>query len=223
MNKAIFYKEWIKTRWMLLLSLLVLVGFSTYLLLNLYRVLDLKGAVHIWEVMIQRDALFVELLKYLPLLIGIILGVTQYVPEMHQKCLKLTLHLPYDSTRMIASMLGFGILSLLVLSTISLGILFVGLNGALPIELTRHILLSAVVWYIAGIAGYLFTAWITLEPTWKRRILNGIVSILVLKIFFTEAAGEAFNDFLPILIIGTLLFTTFTFLSVSRFKEGKQD
>lgn len=223
MIKAIFYKEWIKTRWMIVVSFLIASGFLFYLLLNLFRVIDLKGAVHIWDVMIQRDALFVDLFKYVPLFIGVILGITQYAPEMYHKCLKLTLHLPVSSTRIVMAMLGFGYTILLFLFGSCMMILYLGLSSILPLELTRHILLTASVWCLAGLAGYVLTAWITLEPTWKRRILNGIACFFLIRIFFLESAGEAYNHFLPTLIFFILCSSSFIFLSISRFKEGKQD
>ena len=73
---AIFYKEWIKTRWYLLLALVVTVGFAGYSMLRINRVVTLKGVEHVWEVMLQRDAVFVDLLQYIPLLAGICLLYT---------------------------------------------------------------------------------------------------------------------------------------------------
>ncbi|MEG0949410.1 MAG: hypothetical protein RR212_03505 [Bacteroidales bacterium] len=223
MIKAIFYKEWIKTRWVVVLSLLLLSGFTTFILLNLNRMIDYKGAVHIWDVMIQRDALFIELIRYIPLLAGIALAVSQYVPEMVRKCLKLTLHLPYDANRMIFLMLSYGVSVLLLIFSINYIALYSVLSSLLVKELVRHILLSGAVWFLAGIFGYLLTAWIVLEPTWKRRVVNMLISILLLKVLFFEAAGEAYNRFLPLLVLYILLSGSLAFLSVYRFKVGKQD
>ena len=40
---AIFYKEWIKTRWYLLLVGVVTLGFAGYSMLRINRVVELKG------------------------------------------------------------------------------------------------------------------------------------------------------------------------------------
>ena len=104
MIKAIFYKEWIKTRWYLLLALLVSLGFSAYAMLRISRVCSLKGAEHLWVVMMQRDAIFVELLQYVPLILGLVFAIVQFVPEMHHRSFKLTLHLPMRATSALASM-----------------------------------------------------------------------------------------------------------------------
>lgn len=96
---AIFFKEWIKTRWYLLLACIVTLGFAGYSMLRINRVVELKGAAHVWEVMLSRDAVFVNLLEYVPLLVGILLALVQFIPEMYHKCLKLTLHLPYPQLK----------------------------------------------------------------------------------------------------------------------------
>ena len=61
---AIFYKEWIKTRWYLLLVGVVTLGFAGYSMLRINRVVELKGVEHVWEVMLQRDAVFVDTAIY---------------------------------------------------------------------------------------------------------------------------------------------------------------
>lgn len=95
MWKAIVYKEWIKTRRYLFAALLLTAGFAGYGLLRLYRAVELMGAGHIWEVMVTRNAVFIDPMEFVPLLAGLLLAVVQFVPEMQRKCLKLTLHLPY--------------------------------------------------------------------------------------------------------------------------------
>lgn len=220
---AIFYKEWIKTRWYLLLTMVVTLGFAGYSMLRINRVVEMKGVEHIWEVMLQRDAVFVDLLQYVPLLVGLLLAIVQFVPEMHRKCLKLTLHLPYPQMRMVASMLLYGMVALIVCFALNFLLMAVYLEGILAPELVRHILFTAAPWYLAGITGYLLVSWICLEPAWKRRILNLIIALLVLRVFFLSTTPEAYNNFLPWLALYTLLIAGFSWLSVVRFKEGKQD
>ncbi|MDR0891357.1 MAG: hypothetical protein LBN24_01945, partial [Mediterranea sp.] len=111
---AIFYKEWIKTRWYFLLAVLTTLGFSGYCMLRISRAIESQGAGHIWEVMLQRDVIFIDMLQYIPLIIGILMAVVQFVPEMQRKCLKLTLHLPYPELKMTAGMVLSGLVLLLV-------------------------------------------------------------------------------------------------------------
>ena len=161
---AIFYKEWIKTRWYFLLAVITTLGFTGYCMLRINRVVEMKGAAHVWEVMLQRDAIFIEMLQYIPLIAGVLMAVVQFVPEMQRKCLKLTLHLPYPELKMTGNMLFSGLVLLLVCFASNFLLMEIYLSGVLAHELKNHILLTALTWYLAGISGYLLVAWICLEP-----------------------------------------------------------
>ena len=223
MLKPILSKERIKTRWYFLLAILVSIGFTGYSLLRVNRVIGLKGMEHLWQVMLERDVIFIDLQMYIPLIIGILLAIVQFVPEIQQSRLKLTLHLPYPHYRIIAVMLLYGILVLLVCFVFNFIFMSVYFIGILAGELVKHILMTALTWYIAGFTGYLLTAWICLEPTWKRRILNIVIAVCVLRVFFLSAVPEAYNSFLPVLIGYTSLTVLLSMLSVYRFKTGQQD
>ena len=173
--------------------------------------------------MLSRDAVFVNLLEYVPLLVGILLALVQFIPEMYHKCLKLTLHLPYPQLKMINLMLLYGLLTLVICFATNYILMFVYLQGILAPELFSRILLTALPWYIAGICAYLLIAWVCLEPTWKRRVLNLVISVLLLRVFFLSSDPEAYNGFLPWLTIYSMLTISFSWLSVLRFKAGKQD
>lgn len=220
---AIFFKEWIKTRRYLLSAGVVTLGFAGYCMLRIDRTVSLKGASHIWEIMLSRDAVLVDLLTYIPLLAGLLLAVVQFVPEMYHKCLKLTLHLPCPLLKTINRMLLYGILALGVCFAPHFLLMFVYLQGILPPELYGRILLTALTWYVAGLCAYLLAAWICLEPVWKRRVFNIAVTVLLLRIFFLSPGPEAYNRFIPWLLLYSLLTVSFSWLSVLRFKAGKQD
>ncbi len=220
---AIFYKEWIKTRWYSLLALVATLGFAGYAMLRVNKVVNLKGVDHVWEIMLMKDTTFIELLQYVPLLVGILFAVVQFVPEMYHKCLKLTLHLPYPQLKMVNFMLLYGIVALCLCFATNFILMFAYLQGILAPELYSRVLLTALPWYLAGVEAYLLVAWICLEPTWKRRVLNAVVSLLILRVFLLSTLPEAYNGFLPWLALYTLLTVSFSWLSINRFKIGKQD
>lgn len=223
MMKAIFYKEWIKTYRYGLLMLATLWAFVGYCLLTMHRIAELKGANHLWETMLQRDAIFIDRLRYLPLLAGVLFALVQFVPEMHRKCLKLTLHLPCSTHRVLWGMLLSGVGLLLGCFFTCFLWLHFGMSELLAWELERHILWSAAPWFLAGLAGYLLTGWIVLEPTWKRRVLNLAVAVLLLRIFFVSDTPEAYVPYMPLWMVGTAVTACLSWLSVERFKAGRQD
>lgn len=223
MIKAIFFKEWIKSRWFLLLATLFLVGMTGYCMLRADRAMGLHGVEHLWVVMVQKDAVFVDPIMFVPCLIGILLSAVQFFPEMSRKCLKLTLHLPCSQLKNTLAMLAFGVVSLIVCFALSYAVMLAYLPLHFSCELVARVVLTAAPWFLAGIAAYLLFAWICLEPTWKCRVLNIAVALLVLRVFFMSSSAEAYNGFLPWLAIYTLLIASLSWLSVVRFKAGKQD
>ena len=124
MIKAIFYKEWIKMRCFYPLSALFLFGATAYALLRVQRVITFKGAAHVWEVMLEKEVVFIDILQYLPALLGVLLAVVQFVPEMAQKRLKLTLHLPFPQWKMILLMSGIGLGALALLFIVQTAVLW---------------------------------------------------------------------------------------------------
>ena len=223
MIKAIFFKEWIKTRWCFFIALVVTTGMAGYSILKINKLVSLKGAGHLWEVAVTRDALFIDMLEYVPLIVGIVLAVVQFAPEMQRKCLKLTLHLPCSQKRMIFSMLAAGLTLLLTCFIVNFGVLYACLPAIFPSQLVWRFTLSAFPGYLAGVASYLMASWIILEPTWKMRIVDITISIFVISIYFLAPAPEAYNSFLPYLTIYTFMLIVLSWISVSRFKSGKQD
>lgn len=155
---------------------------------------------------------------------GCWLAVVQFAPEMHRKCLKLTLHLPVSALQATGTMLLFGVAALTVVSgheprPRSRG----AASPVLPHELVANIVGTLMPWYAAGLAAYLFAAWVILEPTWKRRTVNILMAVLLLRIFFLAPVPRAYAGFLPVLLALTLLSASLAWLSVVRFMAGRQD
>ncbi|MBR4722069.1 MAG: hypothetical protein IK053_03325, partial [Muribaculaceae bacterium] len=135
MTRAIFIKEWFKTRRCFFICLVLALCFAAYLILSMNRVAVNKGVDHIWLIMLMKDNLFVEAMKYLPVVIAVALAIAQMAPEMTQKRLKLTLHLPYPQTRLVLMMLLTGVVELLVIYLIQLAAIAIYDATFLPHEL----------------------------------------------------------------------------------------
>ena len=223
MIKAIFYKEWIKMRWFCLVAALFLAGFTAYALLRVQRVITFKGDAHIWEVMLEKEVVFIDILQYLPVLLGVLLALVQFIPEMTHKRLKLTLHLPFPQRKMILLMMGVGLAALAVLSAVQAFVLWCYFHTLLAPELVSRILLTSLPWYLAGLALYPLAAWVCLEPTWRRRVADILVAVGVCRLFFLSETPQAYDGMLPWLLALLLCVLFFPLLSVYRFKQGCQD
>ena len=121
-------------------------------MLRIGRTIAIQGIDHLWVVMVQKDAIFIDLLQFVPLLIGIFACCrTAFFPEMQRKCLKLTLHLPYSQKKMVMSMLAYGVLALVTCFAMSFIMMGVYLPQHFTSELVQRVLLSAAPWIFCRI------------------------------------------------------------------------
>lgn len=223
MNKMILYKEWLKTRWVLLGILLVLAALTFYCFLNLTKVVQIRGAELLWEALVTKETVLTEILRYVPALCGAILALAQWLPETHNKRLKLTLHLPYPQGKMLLMIAASGLLALALLFASHALVSAWVLSAWVPMELVGRVLRTMAVWYLAGWASYLFTSALCLEPTWKVRVLVLLVAAGLLRLLFLSGIPEAYNGFFPCLLLYVLLAGGLLYAGVARFKEGLQD
>ena len=196
-------------------------AFAGYALLKLHRALAFTGAGHIWEVMETRNVVFIDQMKYRLLIIGLLLAVVQFAPEMQRKSLKLTLHIPIPALVTLGTMLCFGLLMLVAVFGINLMILYTGSVPVLAVELVANIVGAAMPWYLSGVTAYLFGAWVILEPTWKFRIVGIFMSVLLLRIFFLAPVLRAFGGFFAVMALVMLLSASLAWLSVVHFMAGR--
>lgn len=222
MYRGLIQKEWIKTRWALLALLLIGIGATAYDLITLHRVITLKGVAHLWEILLSKDVIFFSAIKYQPLLTGIVIAVTQFVPEMTQKRLKLTLHLPLKESHITATMLVYGVVCSLLLYLLQTLLIYGYTSYHLAPQLVAHLLISIAPWLLAGLASYGLSALIVLEPTWRLRVIYLLTAYGVCKLFFVITTPRAYQDMLLTLLalVGILSFSAF--VSVRRFKDGIQ-
>ncbi|MDR3061693.1 MAG: hypothetical protein LBU57_06230 [Dysgonamonadaceae bacterium] len=222
MYQSIFYKEWIKTRRLTGLLFIIFTGLITYIFIDILHQLRTSGAVDFVEAVIQKDIPLLTLMKYLPVLSGVLFAINQYTPEMQNKRFKLTLHLPLPESSIVSAMLGYGFTVMFILLSASFGSLLIGLRVLFPPEIVCANSLSALPWFLAGLAGYLIASWVSFEPVWKYRVLNAIPGICALSFFFIPSKSGGFTTFLPELIAFIIISFSFTYYSTSRFKEGAQ-
>lgn len=220
---ALIFKEWIKTRWCLLLIAAACWGTTIYNMIRVFRAVNLRGVEHIWQVVIGKDAIFVDSLTYIPAIGGLLLSLVQFMPEMKRKSLKLTLHLPLPRLATVNTMLIYGAACLAVIFVMDFIIIICAMKNAFASQIVARISLAIAPWHIAGLCSYLLTSCIVLEPTWKRRIAISVAALLLLSIFYLGQDPAAYTVFWPGLLVVTLLSISLSWLSVDRFVAGKQD
>ncbi len=222
MTKAIFYKEWIKIRWSLLLISLGYALTIIYSIVSINRSFRFAGEVHLWEMIIQKDLVLIDILKYLPLIAGVLIAIAQYIPEMIKRKLKLTLHLPLSPEESIWKMLTFGLIALLVINCAGIIVVSAILHFKLAADilvLWIQALLPAV---MVGFTAYLLTTWICIEPHWKQRIFNLLITLILIYLHFLRVPPGGYILFIPVLLVIDAFCALFVFFSVARFRQGVQ-
>ncbi|MGL5682965.1 MAG: hypothetical protein ACRDDZ_07910 [Marinifilaceae bacterium] len=223
MEGAIDYKEWLKMYRFIALGALLMTGMTVYALLRMERVVQFKGAGHLWDIMLTKDVVFIESLTYIPVFIGVVLAIAQFVPEMEQKRMKLTLHLPYPAEKMMRRMVWFGFRVTAGICAASVLLMAVRFYWLLAPEFMSHVLLTATPWFMAGCCAYLLTVWVVVEPTRRGRLLNALCALLWVSLFFVPAKPEAGNGMIGWYALLTVVAGMVVYRSMYRFKEGKQD
>ena len=115
MIRALFFKEWLKIRWAVLAMLGLFLLAVVIIALNLSYDLRVRNANGYWYNVIIRQMIFYNLLAYIPSLAGIVIGITQFYPELSARRLKLTLHLPLPENKILFTMISFGVSTILLL------------------------------------------------------------------------------------------------------------
>ena len=220
MYKAIFYKEWLKIRWiyfaMSAVSLLIL----GYILLNISHDLKfIKAPSYLYQVIFM-GAKFYSIYMYIPLLTGLVIAISQFVPEVHSSRLKLTLHLPENENKILIEMISVGFLFLILLFLFSIIVLAIIVRIYFPTEIVNSVLYTSSPWFIAGIAVYFAVSMIIIEPIWSRRILYFLITYGFTNTLFKSYWYNLYDRSLPLYILFTLFFSISILLSGYRFKKG---
>ena len=221
MWKSIVYKEWIKIRRitviLFILGILVIMGIYS----GVRHDLVLTNAELVWVKIMIMNYVYFTLLKFIPLIIGLLVGIAQFLPETVDKRIKLTLHLPVNEETVVLKMIGFGLFSLSLVYGIML-LLFYSLGSYyFPYEIAGTSLLTIVPWFLAGLAAYFLIAFIIMEPIWKYRIFYIVFGTSLISLFFKGGAVGDYTPVLSSLLLLVVLSSISTLFSIYRFRKGE--
>lgn len=222
MEKAIISKEWIKTRLAVLVSAVLCLAMAGYVILKINRLVALKGVEHLWMIMLLKDNTFVDAVGFTTVLSAILIGIAQMAPEMIQKRLKLTLHLPYPQMRMTMLMLSVGLAEILMIYLVQCGVIALYYSALIPPSLVGRVVLTMLPWYFAGVIAYLFCAAVCLESTWGRRTVLILIGVCSVMICYMQTVPEAYDSAFSILMLFVIVLAALPLGSILRFKEGHQ-
>ncbi len=223
MYKALIYKEFIKTRIAIITLIAVSIATHTYMYAKICRSIRIVGIDHLWEMIVTRNVFLFGTITYIPLLTGIAIGLAQFIPEIKNKSFKLSLHLPVKESATVITFIAYGLTINLIITILSVISITVFANIYFPTEIVERVIVTLLPWYLSGIGAYGITAWICLEPTWKRRFINGLIGLGLINLMFMTTEPGAYNQAKALITLIALIPYIFITESVIRFKQGVQD
>ncbi|MDE6452486.1 MAG: hypothetical protein K2L23_09465 [Odoribacter sp.] len=221
----LFYKEWIKTRWAFLGMLLLGIASILYIFTAVENKITLLGAKTILLRILYDEppVIYYASFRYIPLLTALAIGISQYVPEITQKRIRLTLHLPVKNNVLIGGMAGFGLI-LLTLGNLLYAGLFLYYNIRLfPAEITRPVMISLTPWLLSGYIVYNFIAMIAMEPGKWRKVVYSVIAWYILQFFLVgDNPHGAFGASTPVMALMVVLSSVLVLYASQRFYKGER-
>ncbi len=221
MYKAIFYKEWLKIRWALMIFLLLGVFALVNIFLNVRYGVRFMDAHDYWYRIIIQGSNYAASLKYIPLFAGLGLAIAQYFPEVLNQRIKLTFHLPIRENKVLLMQQGFGLAALIVLFLIYLAVFFIGSAIFFPSEVINMILVTIMPWFLGGLAAYSLVGLIMLEPLWLYRVLYAVIAYGFVSRFYIQAVPMAYSNMLWFFSLTAVLTVILVLFSGYRFRKGE--
>lgn len=219
--KHLLYKEWIKTRWYAAVGLVVSLALSVYTCINAVSMLHDLGGAFFYSTLLTGNIALMTQLKYLPLAIALLIGLPQFLREITNKRIRLTLHLPVGCTAVVYTMVLYGLAVFCCTLLPALLITVITLAVSFPAEVTVATLQTLLPWLLGGMTAYFFTAMIAFEPVWKFRFGYILIAYFTLRFFYLGyGVGNAVTAY-PLLLIITLISSLAVIYTSHRFNKGE--
>lgn len=221
MLKSICYKEWLKIGKIAIILFIVGMLIIAGIYLTVRHDLVLSDAEKIWDMVINQKYLYFSIFKFFPLIFGLLIGVAQFIPEIMEKRIKLSLHLPLNEEEVILKMVAFG-MGTVITVFLALFLFFYGWGLVyFPFEIVKMASLTVLPWFLSGLAVYFLAAYIILEPIWKYRIFYMISAAVFVSIFYKSNVAGAYGPSITMLVLCILMASLSSIFSIYRFRKGE--
>jgi len=218
MIRSIFFKEFYKIRWFMLMILLVNLAVSIYVMITTRRLFILDHPEIVWYRVLALEQINYDDFKYLPMFTGIIVAVIQYLPEMWQQRLRLSLHLPMSSWKLvfIHVLIGLSAFSLTLLPDAAILTWITG--KFFPYQALFTVWMTALPWFMAGGVAYLGCTLVLLEPNLKLKAFNMIILAAATGLYLQPAVPGGYAKIIGFLLLPLILMIFSVLLPAYRFR-----
>jgi hypothetical protein len=214
------YKEWLKLRFYFLALLAANAAFALWLFFSIDARFRNEHAEMLFYQANQIGTLFYDPLRWVPLITGIALAAAQFLPEITRGRLRLAMHLPVGLPRLVLVHLAIGLAFLAAISSLDAAALALTIAAYFPAAFVTSALTTAAPWLLAGVAGYLGTALVMLEPERRFQATNLVVAAGVVWLCHLSAQYGAYAHALPGLVALVALMVPAALLPAVRYRTG---
>ena len=197
---SLLLKEWLKLRWYFITMIVVNFGICVRIFFDIREHIHSEHSEMVWYQAIHIHTVMYQDIRYLPLITGLVLALSQFIPEMLGRRMRIALHLPLGRNRMLFFCLLSGILLYLGVCLLDNGLIFLILRVYFPIEVANSSFATMAPWMIAGLIGYLGIVSVLLESHWPRRVFLFLVFSILVTMMFSGSGDGWFTPALPFLI-----------------------
>jgi hypothetical protein len=221
MWKSVIYKEWLKTRWFLIIYAITGILAIGYMFLKVEHDFTFNDATNYWYNILFRGMPYFSILKFVPLAGALAVAIAQYFPETVNKRIKLTFHLPLNENKVLLMMMAYGTFVLLAIYLVIFG-LFLGLSSVyFPYDIIMPAIVSVLPWFLCGLAAYYLIALIVLEPVWVYRFLYLLIAAAFIPLFLESSFTGGYGPANPVLLVFVIVLSLSILFSGYRFRKGE--
>ena len=221
--RAILYKETTKMRLAWLLLFLFNAAFLIWLFIGVRHLFRLDHPEVVWYRVITLGQEHYGTIRVVPLLVGVIVACLQFLPEMRDERLRLSLHLPASSNAVILSHLLAGLIAIGLLYLCETAVLTAITLLYFPADVVPTMLQTVAPWMLAGVTGYLGTTLALLEPGLRLRIFILALTAGLVSPMLTRRMPGDFAHALPVFALAVPLLLAASLLPAYHFRHRRVD
>lgn len=191
MFKSIFLKEWLKIKYPLFFLLIFSIIILSYFAFDLnFQFSTIEPESMMWYRFIHLEHKPHFILYYFYLFVGIIVATSQFLPEIIQKRVKVTLHLPLNIFQNIFLHLLIGIIFICSIITLfSISLLRI-ISDYYPKEIVQVVFEDSLFFSLISLLTYILISLIIMEQNRIKQLLKTVFTLLVLFYFGFQGSFE---------------------------------
>lgn len=212
--KPIFLKEWLKLKKysvVLTVCAVILGGYFWFDLAGQYANIEPESMM--WYRFSHLGDKPYQWLMTVFLVVGAIVAVCQFVPEVIGKKVRILAHLPISLTKVVLFHLGAGLMMILTVNSVIALLVTLAMNHYYPSDIVQMTVRDMLLGQLPAIALYLGLSAVIIEQNWAKRALKIIVTGLVCSIWI-KPHYEVFDAVWGLLLLWLAIAVIDSFLSV---------